>query len=216
MASEHERLTAEQIDRIYASQIGPALLESIQPSHQPVALLVGGQPGAGKSLAIQRLRSQVRDFVARPVVISSDTLREFHPTWRRPAPHRIDAVNLARHETELWGGRLAREAAAMRANLVFDSSLQRPQDMLALARELNGQGYRVDLLIVASDRDASRLSSVAPYERLWTLGASPHFVSRRVHEQGYEAVRDTLSRLDRGKAAELRISATVTADFGAS
>jgi UDP-N-acetylglucosamine kinase len=202
MANETAPLSAEQTEHIYARQIKPALLEPIPKSSQPVAVLIAGQPGAGKAGVIQRLRADQRQAVAEPVCISADTLREFHPDWRSAAAHHFDAIEATRHETEASGERLAREAAGKHANLIFDASLQRPQDILSLARELKAQGYWVDLLVVAADRDASRLGSVARYERLMMLGASPHFIPRRAHEQGYEAVHDTLSRIDRGKAAD--------------
>jgi len=203
MASDGERLTAQQIDRIYEQQIGAAMLEAVSPSPQPVAVLVGGQPGAGQAVLIQSLRSELRLADAAPVVVAPDELRAFHPRWRDAAArHSPDGVAETRPETELWGERLARDAVAKRANLVLDTSMRRPQDLLVLARHLKSQGYRVEALIVAADRDASRLGSVVRYERLLTRGAIARFVPRQEHEQAYDAVRESVSRLEQGKAVD--------------
>ena len=202
MASNAVHLAAEQIERIYEKQIRPALLDSIPSSAQPVAVLVGGQPGAGKTVVIQRLRGEPRFATAAPLLISEVELREFHPAWRAFARHRPDAAQATQSESELWGERLARDGAKKRANLVLETSMQQPQNLLALASELKSQGYRVELIVAAADADASRLGTVTGYERLMSRGAAACFVPRQTHDQAFEAVRETLARLERAKAVD--------------
>jgi len=49
MAQNHDRLTPTELERIYARRIKADFLGDLAPSNSPTALLIGGQPGSGKS-----------------------------------------------------------------------------------------------------------------------------------------------------------------------
>jgi hypothetical protein len=195
--SSAAQLAPEAIERLYQQRIRPALLDPIGPARTPVALIVGGQPGAGKTLVIQRLRRELARDSAEPLVISGDTLRAFHPGWAALARSDPYAVDATRHATDRWSERLAAEGLARRTHLVFHAGMLRPQPVRALADTLQAHGYRIEVGIVAAPREASRLASLLRYERLLSLGAAPRFIPAAHHERAYDALAEAVARLDR-------------------
>lgn len=70
-------------ERIFREKILPNLLDknpTLRPSDTPTMLVVGGQPGAGKSNSIKGIEA---DFAGRDgvLVVDLDALRERHPKY---------------------------------------------------------------------------------------------------------------------------------------
>jgi pantothenate kinase-related protein Tda10 len=59
---DKHKLTPEQSRHLFQEEILPALLEDtpgLQPSDKPTMVVVGGQPGAGKSTSIGHIEAEL-------------------------------------------------------------------------------------------------------------------------------------------------------------
>lgn len=76
------RLTEAEHQATFDNNIKPDLFAGAKPSGQPVAVIFGGQPGAGKSAAVD---AAMRDLEPRggAVQIIGDDLRGYHPQYAR-------------------------------------------------------------------------------------------------------------------------------------
>lgn len=73
------QLDTATLERIFQRQILDDLVDDLQrPAERPEVILLGGQPGAGKTSSHGRF---IREFAQREglVVVATDTLRTYHP-----------------------------------------------------------------------------------------------------------------------------------------
>ena len=203
MAQDRERLTPAELERIYARRIKPDFLGDLAPSSSPTALLIGGQPGAGKSYALAQARAQMAGAAGAAVVLSGDELREYHPYWRANA--RTDPLAAARTQNDAgkWYASLTNDAIAQRVNIAFETSMRRADAVLALAGRLRGQGYAVVATIVAADKDQSRMATATRFDVARTTGDVPRFVPAAYHDDAYVRVRDTVGQLEAARAVDV-------------
>jgi hypothetical protein len=199
MTNPSPPLTPGRAAQLYDRQIRPALLDPIEgAAMDPVAVFVGGDPGAGTSAALQRLRREGRFAESAPAVISREILLPFHPAWQ-PSGVRGD-VSVG--GLDRWVEQFAQEAMGKRANLLIGTSMDKPAPLIPLAGELQAAGYRVELRVVATDVEASRLGVATRFERLLSQGVTFQWMKEEAHSQAMQAVRDTLSQVERAKAAD--------------
>ena len=81
------RLPEAEHQRIFDQQIKPYLATEATPQAQPVAIIFGGQPGAGKSALLDDVVKELADK-GGVVQIIGDDLRNLHPGYDRPAARR--------------------------------------------------------------------------------------------------------------------------------
>src|SRR5207244_11442786 len=117
MPHDRERLPDADSERIDDRRIRPDVLDGIEKSKTPTAVLVGGQPGAGKSYALARIRANLATTVGASAVISGDELREYHPYWRAHAPTDPLAAHATPPDVSQWGTRLVIAAMGGKGNL---------------------------------------------------------------------------------------------------
>lgn len=72
------RLDEEAHQAIFEQDIKPDLFADAKPSGQPVAVIFGGQPGAGKSAAVDAALVEL-DVRGGAAQIIGDDLRGYHP-----------------------------------------------------------------------------------------------------------------------------------------
>src|SRR5512145_629362 len=121
MALQRDRLSEAEVDRIYSRRIRPDLLDDVPRSSSPVAVLVGGQPGAGKSFALAQVRANLASTVGAAVTISGDEVREYHPYWRSHARLDAQAAERTQADAGAWYARLTNDGIAQGANLLFET-----------------------------------------------------------------------------------------------
>lgn len=199
---ERDRLSDEEADRIYVRRVRPDLLGDIPASASPTAVLVGGQPGAGKSFTLAQVRAHLAGTAGPAATISGDELREYHPHWQSHA--RIDAQAAQRTQMDAgrWYARLTHDGIAQGANLVFETSMREPLSVVKLAQRLQSSGYQVAAIVLAVEKDLSRQATLARYDVARSAGDVPRFVPGAYHDGAYERLRDTVARLETERAVD--------------
>jgi len=196
MAQDRQHLSERQLDRIYKGQIRPDLLDGVETSKVPTAVIVGGQPGAGKSYALARVRSNLVASVGVSAVVSGDEVREYHPYWRAHGMQDPMAATATQPDVRQWYARLAGDAIARRVNVVLESALRAPEGAATLCRQLRDAGYQVAVVALATDRDQSRQTIIARYEVARSVGISPVFVVAQSHDTAYERLRESIAKME--------------------
>lgn len=75
--SDTNRLPTDEYEQVFREEIVPRLLSRAAPQEHPVAFLLGGQPGIGKSSTKGTLHEALAD-VGGAVDFSADLMRPFH------------------------------------------------------------------------------------------------------------------------------------------
>lgn len=202
MALERDRLTEGEVDRIYSRSIRPDLLDDVPRSKHPTAVIVGGQPGAGKSYVLAQVRAHLASTVGIAATIAGDEVREYHPYWRSHARIDPQAAQRTQADAGAWFARLTTDGIEKKANLIFETSMRQPDAVLKLAERLRGSGYEVGAVVLAVDKDLSRQATLTRYDVARSVGDVPRFVPAALHDGAYDRLRDTVSRLESERAVD--------------
>ncbi|KAI1393751.1 zeta toxin-domain-containing protein [Hypoxylon trugodes] len=176
----------------------------------PLAVLLVGQTGAGKTRtapaiksAIERLRgrSHLAHFVA-------DTYKTYHPSYTTLLATRPGLASQATGpDARRWLNMAASVAAARRADVLLESAARYPEDFAQLACLFRTHGYRVEVAVMAVPAPLSRLGILTRfYEKLPEVGPGGRLplrlTPRKVHDESYAGLLEAAAFVDSGQSNE--------------
>lgn len=180
-------------------------MERTQAQDRPRAIVLGGQPGAGKSElageAIREMRTQ-----GGAIVIDADRMREELPRYKqlmRDDPQ--NAADLTQREAGAWASQLRLTAIGGKRNLVIDGTMRDPENIRGMTERLRGQGYEVDARVMAVSSETSIMRARLRYEEQSAERGFGRFVNAEQHDQAYTAIPRSVEMLEREKLVD-RIS----------
>ncbi|MGH8079796.1 MAG: zeta toxin family protein, partial [Lysobacter sp.] len=183
----------------FRESILPTLLErtpELHPSDKPIMVVVGGQPGAGKSTSI---RSIAVELASHGGVIQAnvDALREFHPKYLRLVVENDKvASNYTHADAKRWAGMVENYAQSHRYNVMVESLLASPDGMKEWFDDYRQQGYATEVRIVAVNERTSRQSVVERYEEQKADKGFGRTVPHDVHDMAYANVLKTVETIE--------------------
>ncbi|CAG9260924.1 UDP-N-acetylglucosamine kinase (modular protein) [Burkholderia diffusa] len=169
-------------------------LEVTRAAIQPVAIILGGQPGAGKAaLASEALD----DLGGNAVKVDADETRKFHPDYvalmnedDRSAADRTHA------DAGPWAAKLTSAAIAGRRHLVIDGTMRDPVGLSKLCQKLRNAGYRIEARVMAVNALVSRMSIHERYERQLEVNGYGRWTNRDKHDAAFNGVPLTVESLE--------------------
>lgn len=133
-------------DAFFQSRVLPHLGVARGGQDRPRWILVGGQPGAGKSTHISALCDELGPEVTQ--IVSSDALADLVTIPpNAPFPEALDQAFTARVQAS-WIDALVDRATGLRAHIVWERAM--PGDWADLARVARALGYQVELRVIAA------------------------------------------------------------------
>jgi len=180
MPSYEIDLGIERNREIFLTAILPAFQSTIVRSTNPVAIILGGQPGSGKSNlvrgALERLKSSA-------VIIDGDYLRAFHPRYRELFQQYEDiAADLTQKDTNRWVEQLRDYAVKRGANIIIEGTMRDRTVPATSAALFRGAGYQVEAHVLAVP---SAISLVSIFER-YELNLMLNHLGRRTSVQNHD------------------------------
>lgn len=157
MSSNADHLGGSEHARIFQQRIIPGSgLETATSHERPKAVILAGQPGAGKG----RLGSSAQiELVGDAVVIDPDALREHHPgldDFQRENPYTWSGRT--HPDASAWADELLDATSSAKKNLVFDTTLSNGEwTSETLIKGLQEKGYDVEVRVVATPKLESEL-----------------------------------------------------------
>ena len=191
MQGEYKLGQAEHL-KIFKNRILPEFLGPTTAQDEPVAIITGGQPGAGKARLVALA---YRELEARggAVVVDADMLRAHHPEYARLVHSgNLNAANLTHADAGEWAVRLRASAIEGRRNIIIDQTSRDPAAFEAICQELRKGGVtRIELRAMAVPPAVSRLRIFARYESQLEHGGG-RFSTRGNHDAAYEGLAKTI------------------------
>lgn len=200
---ERYLLSLENRRQIFERRIKPSLLHGIPAVFpHPSAIVFGGQPGSGKSMAMLRA---VQDLGGASAVasISGDDFRGHHPMF---APLLASNDTLAAFYTDRDSGawvEMAIEAAMQhRVPLVIEGTMRSADKVAATLAALRKAGYRTEARALAVPHALSWQAVLARYhtqrsERGWGRMTTPE-----AHQAAFDGLPVTLDRIEQERLAD--------------
>lgn len=188
-------LTEAQLREIFERDIRPeldALGASSREEPTLLLVLVGGQPGAGKSKAISRIEAQHPGIVE----VIGDDLRNFHPDYDRfmqEAPLAMPAATA--QASGRWVGMAIEYLRERRRSTLIETTLRQPGVVRETVAGFRQAGYRTELHVVAVPLEVSRLGTISRYVGQVEESGAGRWTPAAAHDAAAEAVSGTVVEL---------------------
>ena len=196
------RLSETTHQATFEQDIKPDLFAGAKPSDQPVAVIFGGQPGAGKSAAVD---AAVRDFEPRggAVQIIGDDLRSYHPQYARlmESDDKTAAFYTDR-DTGKWVEKAIAEAGAQRVNIVIEGTMRDGNKVADTMQSLRAAGYEIDARVLAVNERFSQQGIFQRYENQKADRGTGRMTTPEAHKAAFDGLPVTVERIEREKLAD--------------
>ncbi len=189
------------VERAYQRTEQEALAKA-ERVESPRAVILGGQPGSGKS---ELANQAVREFRTSggAVVIDADRMREENPRYKELS--RVDPQNAAdrtHKDAGEWASRLRATAMEGQRNLVVDGTLRDPEGIRRVAGQLRENGYTVEARVIAANPETSMLRTRLRFEEQVAERGVGRYVNQEQHDKAYSAIPKSVDVLEREKLVD--------------
>ena len=183
--------SSEEYERAY-QKINKIVSHGISSVQNPTAIVLGGQPGAGKNSLYKNADKRFDYNIAH---IDIDKFREHHP----------DAAELNK-EPETYGDntqdfagavvdRLIDELGDKSFNMIIESSMKSPKSAFQDYALLNPRGYKVEAQIMATPKEVSWQGVQDRYEKEKQEGKLARIVPKKFHDYVVENIANSLDMI---------------------
>lgn len=192
-------------DAVYRTRVRPQLFELARSAESPRLVIVGGQPGAGKTAATLGASRELIAAGLGVAYINGDELRPLHPRYAElVATDKSTAADKTGGDVGLWVERGIRDAAQERYSAVIETTMRQPDVVRRTAEAFVERGFSFEMRVVLVDPELSRLGI---YERFYaglgSPGALPRFTLPSYHADALAKMPQTLAVVG-GLADEVR------------
>ncbi|OFQ59859.1 zeta-toxin [Fusobacterium sp. HMSC065F01] len=166
------------------------------PTENPKVVLLGGQPGAGKS-GLENMVNVKKNYVS----ISGDDYREYHPRFKEI---NLEYGREASKYTQQWAAeiteKLIKELRKEKYNLIIEGTLRTAELPLKEANAFKKAGYKVELNVVVVKSEKSRLGTLERYEAMLKQGKVPRMTPKEHHNLVVNNIGNNLEIIYNSKA----------------
>lgn len=179
---------------------------------KPLAVLIVGQTGAGKTRLAPVLRQAMVDDVGgggrrTPAHFIADTYKTYHPHYAaclQKFPEKASV--LAGLDARVWLTMACSYAVEHRLDVLVESACRHPDDFCKLADIFHEGGYIVRVAVLAVPEALSRLGILVRYYRnlpeAQSRGLPLRLTPTKVHDDSYAGLTYAAKFLDEGQSAD--------------
>lgn len=191
--------------RAYQDVIDDALGNS-RATETPKAVILGGQPGSGKSVLAQTAVREFRD-AGGSILIDADRMREVNRDYKRLSiDDPLNAADRTHAEASQWSVRLTQQAIEGKRNLVVDGTMRDPASIQNLTERLQRNGYAVEARVMAVNPEVSLARAQLRFEQQVEVRGFGRHVNAEQHDAAFKGLSETVAGLERdNKVDSLRV-----------
>ncbi|WP_327393828.1 zeta toxin family protein (plasmid) [Streptomyces sp. NBC_01186] len=188
---DYHRLSAEEHRWVFEELITPSYLSGIVRRDDPCGVYVLGQPGAGKLLAARMVKRAVRPGTAH---LLGDDFKASHPDYLQlltEDPRNAGAA--IRADYRAWFAEAEEYVRRARGDVLIEGAPGSTGEFLDSALPFAGDGYPIELVVLAVRGADSRQAAALRYARALQAGIPARFTSRAGHDTCYRALDDVVA-----------------------
>lgn len=195
------KLSPDMHERVY-KKLEKDMLERSAPSAGPVAVMLGGQPGAGKSKLIS-IAMGTYFGNSCPVVINGDEYRDAHP-YSLEILKKNDKKYAERTDPDVraWTKRLFDAAVTNKRDIIFEGTMRTGGPIMLTIENLHRAGYKIHIMAMAVRGEISRLGTLELYEDQKAAKGYGRWVDPVSHEEAYRGMLGTLRAIEKGSPVD--------------
>lgn len=174
---------------------------NIKPHQNPVAILLGGQPAAGKSSLTEAAKANHPD--KKFLVINGDNYREYHPEHNKLIREDIDNFS---KETQLFSNVFTegfiKEAIRKKYNVIIEGTMRNPATPLHTAEQLRNAGFRVEAYVIAAPSVVTEMAIFNRYQEEVEIKGAGRLSDMDTHNEAVKGLPVSLDKLYDTKAVD--------------
>lgn len=184
-----------ELEAIWTTRIKPRFDRAPLPAHgRPVTVLLGGQPGAGKTTVSDHARHMYPNANITPIV--GDDFRREHPDYDRLVlddPMAMPAITA--EAAGRWTGMSIDHCRQRGTSLLIEGTWRNPQTVLEGAEQSARAGHYVHAMIVAVQPEISRLDCLKRYYAAMERGAAARWTPPQAHDAAVAGIPASITAL---------------------
>lgn len=182
-------LTQEEREDIFVKFILPYVSKGVTPKENPLGIILGGQPGAGKSNFIRHIKEEYSDIA----IINGDDLRGFHPQFAKLLKEdEENAANLTQEDCNYWVEKLIDFFSQQKTDMIIEGTMRRSEIVLDTIKLLAKRNYNVETRTITVPFEISRASMAYRYEIQKNIFGLSRYVKPEGHETAFASIQNTL------------------------
>jgi len=163
----------------------------------PEFIILGGQPGAGKTGELNASTRAANEKSAT-WTINADDFAVYHPYYEQmQTRYGAKAADMVRSITAEWVKRTITAAQERRVNVVFESTMRQPGVVKHTVAEFRERGYIIHAKIIAVSPMVSWQGNHSRREALAMTGAPSRLATREAHDAAVKGSHETAAMLER-------------------
>jgi len=214
MAFNSYILSDAESRRIFEDEVVPNELQpAIQHHHhrddgkQPLAVLLVGQTGAGKTRLAPVVRAAMVAIGRTPAHLIADTYKAYHPSYARIVAEKPAIASAATgSDARRWLTMACGRAVENRVDVLVESACRHPDDFCSLTSAFRGGGYVVRVAVLAVPEALSRLGILVRFHQSLPEARSGRLplrlTPRKVHDDSYAGLDDAVAFVDESPAVD--------------
>jgi UDP-N-acetylglucosamine kinase len=195
------RLDDAELAQRFVDRVEPAMFRRARTDPQPVTVLLGGQPGAGKTAGVALVRAQYPG--RRLVAVVGDDLRRFHPSYDALAtddPLRMPEVTAA--ASGRWIQMCIDHANKAGHSVVIEGTWRSENVVITGAELAKHHGRQTHAVVLGVPADVTRLSTLGRYYDALLNDRKARWTPPGAHDQVVEALPRTVERVAGSQAVD--------------
>lgn len=169
----------------------------------PRAIVLAGQPGAGKGGLVTAVEIELSDDVVK---VDPDELRGAHPDARLlRQQHPYTWAGHTHEDASQWAKELRSTAVEGRRNLILDTTLGNGDSAVSLIKDLQANGYDVEMRGVVAHRLESELGVDARFSNSLDSRGFGRYVPEDVRKHVYDALPGNLDKVQAETGIQIRL-----------
>ncbi len=193
---------SEQFPDVWEKLIRKGSLKQLTKSDTPTAILLGGQPGAGKSFGIATIRQRFNDNI-----INGDEFRSYHPQYDEL--YRIHGKDASKYTGEFAGlmvGKIKDKAIEAGFNILIERTFRTAETPLKEVKNFKEQGYKTNVVIYTCPKEVAWQSTIHRAEEMEKASLQPRYVPREMFDNTIDNLANNVEKVfNSGLADKLEI-----------
>ncbi|MET3616041.1 hypothetical protein ABID16_004390 [Rhizobium aquaticum] len=196
-------LSPERNESIFRNDILPDYLPmTMTPAERPRLIVLGGQPGAGKTGVLIASHAEL-EHSGSAIRIVGDDLRSYHPqflSFQRQDPE--TASQFTQVDAGRWTEKLLAAATDRKVNIVFETTMRTPENVARVIGMAREAGYDVEARAVAVNPRLSWQGNHYRFEEMLRLGDAARIPPRHIHDAAVDGLRMSLEKIESERLAD--------------
>ena len=196
-------LSPERNESIFRNDILPDYLpETMRQADRPRMILLGGQPGAGKTAVLIASHAKL-DQTGPTIRIVGDDLRSYHPQFRAFQQRDPEtASQFTQLDAGRWTEKLLAAAVDRKANIVFETTMRTPENVARVIGMARAGGYDIEARAVAVNPRLSWQGNHFRFEEMLHAGDAARIPPQHIHDAAVTGLRISLEKVEKENLAD--------------